>query len=134
MKLPSSADMMNTFNYAIANPFGLDFGSHDIVKNDKTQSVPYVTLGSVINCIGYNDYLERVVGVTRVFLGLMALAFCRTSENKTKEAVVAALHIFRGILETMGNFERELLIADVAFTIFNLAGKSQFFQPAEKTV
>lgn len=133
MILPTSADMMNTFKYAVANPFGLDFGSHTDTKNDKTQSVPYVTLGSVINCIGYNDYLERAVGITRIFLGLMALAFCRTSENKKREAFVAALHIFRGIMETMGDFEKILLIGDVAFTIFNLANKSQFFQPAEKT-
>jgi hypothetical protein len=93
------------------NPFGLDFE----VKDNKI----YIPFGSAINCLGYNDFLERIIGVTRVAFALIALA---VSENKG-ERLIAAGHVFRGILEMMGTFEFYLLVVDVAFTVYNIANK-----------
>lgn len=99
------------FQHAIENPFGLNFE----VRDNKI----YVPLGSVINCLGYNDFLERIIGVVRVALALVALA---VSEDK-KDRFIAAGHIFRGFLEMMGTFELYLLIADAAFTAYNVFSK-----------
>lgn len=95
-------------NYAMRNPFGYEFK-----VNDKEISI---TLGSALNSLGYNDALERIVGVSRVALGLVAL----TVSKDLKTRAICSAQIFRGILEMMGNFENYLLIADIAFSAFNI--------------
>lgn len=99
----------DSINHAMINPFGLDFEIHN--KNI------YVPFGSVINCLGYNDYLERVVGATRICFALIALI----ASHDKKERFIAVGHIFRGILEMKGDFEQYLLILDTAWTIYNIA-------------
>lgn len=100
-----------SFQYIMRNPFGLEFKFED--------NEPLITVRSAINLLGYNDYLERVIGVSRAGFALLALAY---SQN-TKERVIAAGHVFRGILEMMGSFEAYLLVLDIAFTIFNVGNK-----------
>ena len=97
--------------HAMKNPFGLDF--------EVRKKGIYVPLGNTLNLIGYNDYLERVVGVVRIALALIALA---TSQNR-REKVIAVGHIARGILELNGNFERHLLILDTIFTLYNIGAR-----------
>jgi len=97
--------------YAMQNPFGIDFEVH--------AKKVYIPLGSAINCLGYNDYLERAIGISRLAAGLFVIA--KAESEKTR--IVALAQIFRAVLEMVGNFERELLILDIAFTIFNLAKK-----------
>lgn len=102
---------IDAIKMAAENPFGLDFEIH----NKKI----YIPVGSALNCLGYNDYLERMIGVVRIALGLVALIF--SSDNK--ERVRAGGHVFRGIFEMAGSFEKELLILDVAFTLYNIIHK-----------
>ena len=108
----SANHMLDNVKYAMMNPFGIEFEIH----NKKI----YIPLGSAINALGYNDHLERIIGISRLACGLIVLA---TGENK-KTKLIAAAHIFRGALEMVGNFERELLVVDLAFTVFNLAKKT----------
>ena len=58
-------EMLNDVEYAMKNPFGIEFEVH----NHKV----YVPLGSLFNCIGYNDFLERIVGATRTALAIIVL-------------------------------------------------------------
>jgi hypothetical protein len=105
---------MNTIDsikMAVQHPFGLDFEIH----NKKI----YIPVGSAINFLGYNDFLERVIGVVRVVLALVALIY----SNDYKERLIAGGHIFRGILEMVGSFEGVLLILDVVFTIYNVGNR-----------
>lgn len=102
---------VEAFKTAAMNPFGLDFEVHD--------KKIYIPIGSALNCLGYNDYLERVIGIARVALGLLVLV----TGNNLKEKAIAACHILRGILEMGGSFERELLILDLFFTIYNIGNK-----------
>ncbi len=111
--------LVDGIHHAIQNPFGLDF----VVKENEI----YVPFGSVINCIGYNDYLEKIVGVARMAFAAIAIA---KSDDK-KEKLLAAGHLIRGVMEMMGNFEFHLLVLDIAFTLYNI-GKRVFFPP--KTV
>src|ERR1700730_3789866 len=90
----------NEIQKAIQNPFGLDFEKH----NGRI----YITLGSALNCLGYNDHLEKVIGMSRAALGLIALAFSK----QNKERLTSAGHVFRGIMEMKGSYEKELLIVD----------------------
>jgi hypothetical protein len=106
------------FRTAIGNPFGLNFEIH----NKKI----YVGLGGLINCLGYNDYLERVIGVARVGSALLALASCESKQDR----LVASGHLFRGVLEMLGSFELYLLLVDVAFSIVNVA--KNIFIPANR--
>lgn len=102
---------MNTIDsikMAVQNPFGLDFEIH----NKKI----YIPAGSILNFLGYNDYLERMVGVVRIALGLIALIY----SNDYKERAIAGGHVFRGILEMIGSFEGVLLIVDIIFTAYNV--------------
>lgn len=96
---------------AAKNPFGLDFEVYD--------KKIYIPIGSALNCLGYNDYLEKVIGITRIALGLIAIVFSKDNP----ERAVAAGHVFRGMFEMVGSFERELLILDVIFTAYNIAYK-----------
>lgn len=118
-------NLLDDIKYAMQNPFGVNFETHTIGGKKGI----YLPLGSVLNLIGYNDYLERIVGVARVALGLYALA---TSSDK-QQKVVAAGHIFRGIMEMSQSFEKYLLILDIAATLFNIAkkyaAKGESFQP-----
>jgi len=100
--------------HAAHNPFGLDFHTEgkDVINI-------YVPLGSVINCLGYNDYLERIVGAARACFALLTFA---TTDNK-HEKVLAAFHLLRALFEMKGDFEYHLLVADVAFTVVNIATK-----------
>lgn len=106
-----SVEFVQSLQYAMRNPFGID-----IVKNGDKFFIP---VGSAINCIGYNDYLERMVGIARTGFALLALAY----SSDRKERVIAAGHIFRGVMEMMGNFEAYLLGLDIVFTVVNLANK-----------
>lgn len=101
----------DSVHHAMRNPFGLEFKVNG--------SEIHVPLGSVINCIGYNDHLERLVGVARIAFALYSLA---TSQKK-EDRLCAAGHVFRGFLEMHGDFELYLLIVDAAFTIYNIATK-----------
>src|SRR5437868_2986245 len=107
------------FRHAMENPFGIDFRVHN--------NNIYIPFGSAINCLGYNDFLERIIGVARVGFALVALV---TSESK-KDRCIAAGHIFSGILEMMGSFELYLLIIDTAFTVYNISNRV-FRTPTEK--
>lgn len=100
---------IDAIKMAAANPFGLDFEVHD--------NKVYIPAGSALNCLGYNDYLEKVIGVVRVALGIIALIF----GSDYKERAVAAGHVFRGGLEMFGSFERELLVLDILFTVYNVS-------------
>ena len=100
------SDLNAGFRHAMAHPFGIDFE----LKNNRI----YIPFGSAINCLGYNDFLERIIGVTRIAFGLIALSMNETRHDKC----IAAGHIFRGILEMMCSFEFYLLILDAAFTIY----------------
>jgi hypothetical protein len=101
--------LSDSFYSAIENPFGLNIQTH----NKKI----YVGLGGVINCLGYNDYLERAIGVARVGFALVALAYCESKQDR----LVASGHLFRGVLEMLGSFEFYLLMVDAVFTIVNIA-------------
>lgn len=98
----------DSIRHAMVNPFGLEFEVH----NNKI----YVPFGSIINCIGYNDCIERMVGATRGAFACMALI----SSNDKKERLIACGHICRGVLEMCGHHELYLLVLDVAFTIYNI--------------
>jgi len=109
-----SSVILNNFvseaQYALANPFGVAFefnGEGRIV----------CPLGSIINCIGYNDFLENIVGITRVSVAIFFLA---TSEDRN-EKMLAGVHFIRGLLEFMGNFEGWLLMTDIIATIVTIA-------------
>ena len=102
-------DLGQGIKNAINNPFGIDFEIH--------QKKIYIPLSSAFNLLGYVDCLERIIGVTRVALALVKLAL---STDK-QERLIAAGHVFRGILEMMGSFELYLLILDTAFTVINVA-------------
>ncbi len=104
-------NLASIVSQVIQNPFGLGFEVHD--------KKLYVPVGSVINCIGYNDFLERFVGVARMGFALLALA---TTESK-KERLLAAGHVFRGALEMRGDFEFYLLVLDAIFTVVNVSSK-----------
>lgn len=104
----------------VQSPFGLDFE----FVNQKL----YIPAGSALNCLGYNDHLERMIGVVRTALGILALA---TSEGY-KERTLAGLHIFRGILEMQGSFELYLLILDIMGTVYNVAHRILFKQTTEE--
>ena len=106
------SNTLHNFTSAVKNPFGLDFEIHD--------NNLYIPVGSALNCLGYNDYLERVIGVARICLGVIALAF----SNDRKERLIAAGHILRGYLEMKGSYEKELLILDTIFTIYNIMYRS----------
>ena len=98
--------------HAMQNPFGLEFTS--------SKSGDYaITLGSSLNCLGYNDYLEKTIGVARIALGLVALAFSK----EVKDRLLSVAQVFRGILELQGNCEFYLLLADSAATVYFLARK-----------
>lgn len=99
---------IDAIKVAAQNPFGLDFEIHD--------KKLYIPVGSALNCLGYNDYLERIIGMVRIALGLIALVY----SNDNKERAVAGGHVFRGILELMGSFEGGLLILDGTFTAYNI--------------
>lgn len=99
------------FRQAMENPFGIDF----VMQGTRI----YIPFGSAINCLGYNDFLERIIGVTRVGFALIALA---VNDDK-KDRLIASGHLFRGVLEMMGSFELCLLVLDIAFTIYNLICK-----------
>lgn len=115
----------NSVQSAMKNPFGVDFEVHGKEKNI------YVPLGSFINLIGYVDQLDQLVGITRFAIGVLVLA----KSSDTKERTIAALHIIRGALETMGNYELYLLALDTVFTVYNIA--TRLFpanqQPAQPT-
>lgn len=102
-------------HHAMRNPFGLDFEVHN--KNI------YVPLGNTLNCLGYNDHLERVIGVARISFALLALIMSQTT---TQEKLVAVGHIFRGILEMVGNYEHYLLLLDAVFTVYNIGNRVLF--------
>ncbi len=95
----------------LENPFGIDF----CLVNQKI-SIP---IGSAINCLGYNDYLEKTIGIFRVAAAFLALIY----NPSTKDKAIMVGHIVRGILEFRGCFEKELLILDVAFTVINVGRK-----------
>lgn len=102
--------------YALANPFGVVFEF-----NDEGRIV--CPLGSIINCIGYNDFLERIVGITRVAIAIFFLA---TSLDRS-EKILAGMHFMRGLLEFMGNFEGCLLMTDIIVTVLTFA--QRYFTP-----
>lgn len=89
---------------SVKNPFGLRFR---VVECNT-----YIKAGSLLNCLGYVDSLEKVTGITRVVFGLFGVVHYQSK--------AAALHVFRGFLEMMGNFEGVLLCLDILFTIRNL--------------
>lgn len=97
-----------SIQHAMRHPFGLDFE----VQNKNI----YVSFGSLINCIGYNDYLERAVGVTRATFAVFAFLISK----ERKEKFIAVGHICRAGLEFCGKYEHYLLILDLAFTIVNI--------------
>lgn len=102
---------MNTIDsikMAAKHPFGIDFEIYE--------KKIYIPIGSALNCLGYNDFLERIIGVARVAVGLIALIY----SNDHKERAIAGGHVFRGILEMAGSYERELLILDALFTVYNI--------------
>ena len=108
------------FQHAMENPFGLQF-----VVVDKNI---YIPLGSTINCLGYNDSLERIIGISRLAFALIALA----ASEKPKDRYIAAAHAFRGALEMAGSFEFYLLVLDIAATIYNIGRQvlTSFTKPA----
>lgn len=106
----------------IQSPFGLDFE----FVNKKL----YIPAGSALNCLGYNDHLERIIGVVRVAFATLALA----TSSGSKERLLAGAHIFRGVLEMQGSFEFYLLILDVMGTVYNVAHRLLFKQPSEEKI
>lgn len=104
--------ILRGFDHAMQNPFGVDFR----VEGDNEILIP---LGSGINFLGYNDFLEVPVGGARLACALVILA---RSENRNTK-LIAAAHAFRGILEMMGNLELFLLVLDVIATVYNIAMK-----------
>lgn len=107
--------IVDDVKYAMQNPFGISFEILNV--NDKKKI--YLPLGGVLNLIGYNDYLERLVGVARVALGLYALAMSKNNKDK----LMPAGHIFRGIMEMSQSYEKFLLILDIAATLYNISSK-----------
>lgn len=103
-----------SFQYAMKNPFGLDFK----VSGKEID----VTFGSAINCLGYNDHLEKIIGFARLCFGVIAAVFSEKREDK----VIATGHIIRGFAELNGSCELYLLILDCAFTVYNIAKKILF--------
>lgn len=102
---------------AMQNPFGLNFEIHN--------NNIYIPLGSAINCLGYNDHLERAIGIARIAFSLFALANSQVqgTNQSPKERVIIVLQVARGMMEMMGNFEYYLLLADAAFTLYNIGSR-----------
>lgn len=94
--------------HAIQNPFGLNF----VTFEDRV----YIPLGSAMNCLGYNDYLEKPIGIARFAMGLFAMVNGQTNQEKA----LGAAHVFRAGMEMMGNCEKYLLIIDTAVTFYNI--------------
>jgi len=100
------------FKHVLGNPFGIVF-----VKDPSGRI--YCPLGSILNCIGYIDNMEKHVGIARITMAL----FSMVNNDRRQMRLVAGAHIFRGILEMLGNHEGHLFILDSIATVGIIAYK-----------
>ena len=91
------------------NPFGLKFRVRE--------KAVFVLLGGLVNFLGYNDFLERKIGVFRLVASIGTLVFGK--EEGTK--LVALGHLLRAVLEMAGSYEKALFILDALATFYYFA-------------
>lgn len=106
----------------ISNPFGLQFRVHE--------KGVFVLLGGLINFLGYNDFLERKIGVCRLVASIGVLIGAKQEKNK----FVALGHLLRAVFEMAGSYEKMLFILDSLVTLYYFANSITEKDVSQKSV